>query len=759
MVVGSMAYDFTGFLADHPGGPEYLRKNAGKVATAEFVHSHPIDVIERTLTKAQLKAMVLGEVDASTIQAGDVAAGPGAAGGGGGAAAAAAQHGALPPGGEKPSIDSCINVYDFEAIATGTLSEQALAYYSSGGDDEITLRENHSAYHRLWLKPRVMVNVKTIDMATKILGHASSFPVFLSAVAMCKMGYPDGDCPGEMAWNRAAGQEGVIYMIPTLSGCAFPEIVGARVHPSQPMFFQLYVNQDRDKTKDLVQRAEKAGCSALFITCDAPQLGNREKDRRVKVTHAGAAVQAGAVATKSEGTAKALTTFIDPSLNWDDLPWFRSITKMKIILKGVGTAEDAVRALEAGCDGVLLSNHGGRQLDFARSALEVLPEAMAALRAHKAYRADKFEVFVDGGVRRGTDIFKALALGAKAVGVGRPALYAMSAFGAAGVAKMLQILKAELEMTMRLMGAAKLSDIKESMVITDNLGAHISPVPSDFLQSATYIPAVTQAQRNRFGRVAAEGGAAAHAAPAAAAAPPPASGEPGLLPAAATLVAAVVKGATTLLLVDVRGGAAAAARALVHNTSLLLLAFCAVHAGGNALLFFGAPAFNGYAAKLMHNPFIRGVEVYLLVAAALHAASGAFLTVKDKKLAPGKDWVEKAKLALTGTLITAFLVVHVQHFRFAPSAFPPLKNGDRDLFRDVGRVLADPKNVALYVGGSAAVGAHALWGWRKAEKKLKDGDGKPLGSATLYNLGAVLVALMTTTFVSVTLYAHLALKA
>jgi hypothetical protein len=170
---------------------------------------------------------------------------------------------------------------------------------------------------------------------------------------------------------------------------------------------------------------------------------------------------------------------------------------MKIILKGVGTAEDAVRALEAGCDGVLLSNHGGRQLDFARSGLEVLPEAMAALRAHKKYSADKFEVYVDGGVRRGTDVFKALALGAKAVGIGRPALYAMSAFGAEGVAKMLQILKAELEMTMRLMGTAKLSDIKEGMVITEHLKTHIATVPSDFLQSQTYIPAVTQAQLSR----------------------------------------------------------------------------------------------------------------------------------------------------------------------------------------------------------------------------------------------------------------------
>ena len=173
---------------------------------------------------------------------------------------------------------------------------------------------------------------------------------------------------------------------------------------------------------------------------------------------------------------------------------------MKIVLKGVGTSDDAVRALETGCDGVVLSNHGGRQLDFARSGIEVLPETMAALRAHPRYSPATFEVFVDGGVRRGTDIFKALALGASAVGIGRPALYAMASFGTAGVVKLIQILKAELEMTMRLMGTPALADIQEKMVIVDHLHAHVTPVPSDFLQAQTYIPAITQAQRNAFTR-------------------------------------------------------------------------------------------------------------------------------------------------------------------------------------------------------------------------------------------------------------------
>ena len=358
MVVGPHAYDFTDFQDLHPGGKDYLLAQKGKVATAAFTSSHPLDIIAATLSKAQLAAMLLGAIDAATIEPSDypaAATAPAAAA----AAPAAAHHAgagaaALPPG-PKPTLDSCLNIYDFEAIACASLSEQALAYYSSGGDDEITLRENHSAFHRLWMRPRVMVNVKAIDMTTTLLGARCALPLFLSAVAMCKMGHPEG----EAAWMSAAGREGVVYMVPTLSGCSFGEIMGARVTPAQPAWFQLYVNPDREKTRETVQRAEAAGCSALFITVDAPQLGNREKDRRVKITHAGAAVQGGVVAAKSEGTSKALTTFIDPSLSWEDLPWFRSITKMKIILKGVGTADDAVRALESGCDGVLLSNHGG----------------------------------------------------------------------------------------------------------------------------------------------------------------------------------------------------------------------------------------------------------------------------------------------------------------------------------------------------------------------------------------------------------------
>lgn len=379
IVVKGKVYNFTAFAKNHPGGAALLTKNTGKDATEEFVASHPEDIISRTITPEELQEMYIGDIDPSTVNTADIAKfdpyadeEPASGGGGGGGGStddeAANVH---------PSLDTCLNLYDFEAIASRTMKKAGWAYYSSGADDEITLRENHSAFHRIWLRPRVMVNVKNINMETTVLGHDVSMPLYLSAAAMCKLGHPDG----EVSWTRACGSEGIIQMIPTLASCSLDEIMDARVE-GQTVFFQLYVNSNRKTCQGIVEKAERLGCEAMFITCDAPQLGNREKDRRVKVSHSGASVQSGKVATKSEGTAKALTTFIDPSLNWDDIAWFRSITKMRIVLKGIATAEDALLAVKHGIPAIVLSNHGGRQLDFARSGIEILPEVMAALREH-----------------------------------------------------------------------------------------------------------------------------------------------------------------------------------------------------------------------------------------------------------------------------------------------------------------------------------------------------------------------------------------
>lgn len=349
------------------------------------------------------------------------------------------------------------------------------------------MRENHSAFQRIWFRPRILVNVEKVDFSTTMLGTPTSIPFYVTATALGKLGHVEG----EVVLTRASQKHDVIQMIPTLASCAFDEIVDA-AGPGQVQWLQLYVNKDRAITKRIVEHAEKRGCKGLFITVDAPQLGRREKDMRTKFTEQGSDIQSGQSTDTSQGAARAISSFIDPALSWADIPWFQSITKMPIVLKGVQRVEDVLKAVEAGVQGVVLSNHGGRQLEFSRSAIEVLAETMPVLRERGL--ENKIEVYVDGGVRRATDILKALCLGAKGVGIGRPFLYAMSAYGQDGVDRAMQLLKDEMEMGMRLIGATSVAELDTGLVDSRSLFNHGSP-PSDNLASAVYDPLVNPGQR------------------------------------------------------------------------------------------------------------------------------------------------------------------------------------------------------------------------------------------------------------------------
>ncbi|KAK9312963.1 FMN-dependent dehydrogenase-domain-containing protein [Lipomyces starkeyi] len=470
VIVHGKAYDVTEFLPEHPGGQKIILKYAGKDATKEFDPIHPSDTLDKYLPADKH----LGLVDMASVK--------------------------TDPQDEElmdelelariervkrmPPVSQCYNLLDFEDIARQTMKKTAWAYYSSGADDEITLRENHAAFHRIWFRPKVLVDVSKIDLSTTMLGCPSSVPFYITATALGKLGNPEG----EVVLTRAGYRENVIQMIPTLASCSFDEIVDAK-QGDQIQWLQLYVNQDREITRKIVQHAEKRGCRALWITVDAPQLGRREKDMRSKYDEQAANVQDNAsTVDRSQGAARAISSFIDPSLSWKDIPWFQSITKMPIVLKGVQRAEDAIKAVEYGVDAILLSNHGGRQLDFARPGIEVLAEVMAALRQH-GYE-HKIEVFIDGGIRRGTDILKAICMGAKGVGIGRPFLYAMSTYGETGVVRAVQLLKDELTMNMRLIGATKISDLDESFVDVGSIATHTN-VPRDHLSSQAYDRLVT----------------------------------------------------------------------------------------------------------------------------------------------------------------------------------------------------------------------------------------------------------------------------
>ncbi|CUS11748.1 unnamed protein product [Tuber aestivum] len=463
VVIHGKAYDVTEFLPQHPGGQAVILKHAGRDATEAFEPIHPPDILDEYLDRSKH----LGEVDMSTVTA----------------------EKPFDPDEEsrqqriasRPPLDQCFNLHDFESVARQVVKKGTWAYYSSGADDEITLRENHSAYHKIWFRPRVLVDVEKVDSSTTMLGSKCEVPFYVTATALGKLGHPEG----EVVLTRAAGGHGVIQMIPTLASCSFDEIVDAR-RGDQVLWLQLYVNKDREITKRIVQHAEKRGCKGLFITVDAPQLGRREKDIRTKFDGAASDVLRynPSAIDRSQGAARAISAFIDPSLSWKDIPFFKSITKMPIVLKGVQRVEDVIAAIEHDIPAVVLSNHGGRQLDTAPSAIEILAEVMPELRRRGLQ--DRIEVYIDGGVRRATDIIKALCLGAKGVGIGRPFLYAMSAYGEPGVARAMQLLKDEFEVGMRLVGAKSVDELGPEFVDARGIGVHGVPTPADFLSSDVY---------------------------------------------------------------------------------------------------------------------------------------------------------------------------------------------------------------------------------------------------------------------------------
>ncbi|KAI0553690.1 FMN-dependent dehydrogenase [Xylaria curta] len=469
VVIHGKAYDVTEFLPEHPGGMKIILKYAGKDATEEFDPIHPPDTLDKYLDKSKH----LGPVDMNTVAKVEEVEDPDEA----------ARQQRIK---EKPLLSQCYNLMDFESVAKNVMKKTAWGYYSSAADDEITLRENHEAFHRIWFRPKVLVNVKTVDFSTTMLGTKVDMPFYVTATALGKLGHPEG----EVVLTRAAHKHNVVQMIPTLASCSFDEIVDAR-RGDQVQWLQLYVNADRAITERIVRHAEARGCKGLFITVDAPQLGRREKDMRSKFVDQGSSVQDGQETDTSQGAARAISSFIDPSLSWDDIPWFRSITKMPIVLKGVQRVEDVIKAVECGVQGVVLSNHGGRQLEFARSGVEILAETMPVLRSMGL--ENKIEVFIDGGVRRATDILKALCLGAKGVGIGRPFLYAMSAYGFDGVDRAMQLLRDELEMGMRLIGCTSVDQLNPSLVDTRNLGSHITGVPVDNLGHKVYDALATPA--------------------------------------------------------------------------------------------------------------------------------------------------------------------------------------------------------------------------------------------------------------------------
>ncbi|XP_022955689.1 peroxisomal (S)-2-hydroxy-acid oxidase GLO4-like isoform X3 [Cucurbita moschata] len=324
-----------------------------------------------------------------------------------------------------------VNVNDFKELARLKLPKMYYDFYAGGAEDEHTLRENIQAFCRIMIQPRVLVDVSQIDMSTTILGHRISAPILVAPTAAHKLAFHEG----EQATARAAAAAKTIMIF-----------------------------KRRDISALLVQRAERFGYKAIVLTADTPRLGRREADIKNKMIAPPVKNLEGLISidVNSDQGSKLETyanEMLDASLRWEDISWLRSITSLPILIKGILTHEDATKAVEAGVDGIIVSNHGARQLDFAPATISVLEEVVHAVKG-------KIPVLLDGGVRRGTDVFKALALGAQAVLIGRPVLFGLAAKGEGGVRTVLEMLKNELEISMALSGCPCIKDITRSHVRT-----------------------------------------------------------------------------------------------------------------------------------------------------------------------------------------------------------------------------------------------------------------------------------------------------
>ena len=352
----------------------------------------------------------------------------------------------------KPA-EMLVNVADYAEAAAGRLDEGLLGYYAGGAGDERTLAENVAGFGRRRLRPRVLVDVSEVSAATTVLGSEVSMPVLVAPTALHGMAHRDAE-PG-MA--RAAAAAGTIYCLSTLATTRPADVAAAA--PPAPRWFQVYCFRDSGVTRALVDEAVEHGFDALVLTVDAPRAGRRERDLRtgfvIPETVDMPAVRAATGAPKCPTPAEFFD-LLDLSISW---PVVAELAEygLPVVVKGIQTAEDAALACEHGAAAIVVSNHGGRQLDGVAASIDVLPEAVEAVDG-------RLEVLMDGGVRRGTDVLVALALGARAVLVGRPALWGLAVDGEAGALRVLELLRAEVELGLTLLGARSPAEVSRAHV-------------------------------------------------------------------------------------------------------------------------------------------------------------------------------------------------------------------------------------------------------------------------------------------------------
>ncbi|CCM00903.1 uncharacterized protein FIBRA_02949 [Fibroporia radiculosa] len=471
VVINNKVYDVTDFLPAHPGGDKIILKYAGRDATAAYEPIHPKDALDKHLPPEKhlgpldsAGTDVLKEEQAARRKTQD-------------------EIRVEQARARKRPINQILSLQDMEDVAHEVLSYKTWAFYRSASDDEITYNENRRAFSRFFFHPRVLRPVSKVDPSTTILGFSSSLPIFVSAASLGKLGHP----LGELNITRGAGRTGIIQMISHYASVSRQELAAARISPSQPLFFQLYKDKDDKVSEKDLHEIEGLGFNAVFLTVDASLNGNRERDLKApfELEAQERLLEEAQVAGKGEmperpedadnklvegelvlvGTSGGLRTTSDLDMSWSrTLPWLRRTTKLPIVLKGIQTVADAVMAVEAGVEGILISNHGvGHFAELFCSSLPPI-EVLYRIRKERPDVFDKLEVYIDCGVHRGTDVLKALCLGARAVGLGRAFHFAQSAYGEAGVVQTVRILQREIILGMRLLGVTSVKELVPEMI-------------------------------------------------------------------------------------------------------------------------------------------------------------------------------------------------------------------------------------------------------------------------------------------------------
>ncbi|KAJ5176735.1 uncharacterized protein N7482_002612 [Penicillium canariense] len=432
IVVNGRVYDVTGFAPEHPGGAKIIYQFAGRDASQTYNSTHSPSLIN------DLDDHSIGELDTSTITE-------------------EWSREEEPPKAlnsadrayQKPALEDILNLDDFEQVAMNTLSPKSWAYNSGAANDNFTRDANRSFFRDIWFRPAIMRDVSVVNTKSTLFGCDLDIPVYISPVGAAKTVCEDG----ELALTRGTATSGIAYCISTMASYPLSEILDAT---SKQAFYQLYINKDRPKTEALIRQAQNSGkVKALFVTADLPVMSKREADERTKpdgnTVLISVTQDSNPGGKKSAGLSKSNSAMIDSTLNWNDLKWLRNITDIPILVKGIQRAEDALIAMQVGCDGIVISNHGGRAADTAPPAILILLE----IHRYCPEIFGEMKVLVDGGFRRGSDIVKAICLGASAVGLGRPFQYAVG-YGQEGVEHAVELIKEEIRTSMQLVGMTDL---------------------------------------------------------------------------------------------------------------------------------------------------------------------------------------------------------------------------------------------------------------------------------------------------------------